>query len=453
VSTNLDSVTRDLTEAREKHSRNVDELMDILAGTNNGPGSRQRFDDLTRAAEKTRARVVALEAERDRLDVDNDAAIAEIKRYAAMPGHVEVPAAPPESFNVNRGRHSDPWSHVRDGSATPSDIRDRALSAVERVRLDTADVAEDDTRQRVTQLLENGENTDLAEYVTVVSQPAYGSVFKKLLRNPATAAMSMSDSERAAFNATQTPKMRAAMSETAANGGYLVPFHLDPSIVLSSNGSKNPFRSIARVETITSNVWHGVSSAGVTAEWTAEAAEWTDASPTFAQPTITTYKADAYLQSSFELAQDSSIDAQIGMLLSDAKANLEATAFATGSGTNQPWGLISRLAATTASRVSAQTNAAFGSIDVFGVDNARPARHRDGAAWLAHWSIYNLVRQFTAAQSSTAFWVDLGPGVPSTLLGPSTFESSAMEDAPLSAATASSDKHPRARRLQPVRRR
>ena len=41
---------------------------------------------------------------------------------------------------------------------------------------------------------------------------------------------------------------------------------------------------IADVVQITGNAWHGVSTAGVTAEWTAEAAEVADASPTFSQP-------------------------------------------------------------------------------------------------------------------------------------------------------------------------
>lgn len=75
----------------------------------------------------------------------------------------------------------------------------------------------------------------------------------------------------------------------------MVPFTLDPSIILTSDGSINPLRRISRVvQTVTDN-WNGVSSAGVTAEWLAEAAESADAAPTLAQPTVAVHKGSAFI--------------------------------------------------------------------------------------------------------------------------------------------------------------
>lgn len=235
---------------------------------------------------------------------------------------------------------------------------------------------------------------------------------------------------------------RTALSTSGSNGGFLIPFFLDPTIILTNAGVTNPMRAICNVVSIPTNVWHGVSSAGVTAEWTSEASEFTDASPTFTQPTITPIRADAYVQASFEVVADSNIAAQLGMLFADAKDRLEGTAFVSGTGSTQPEGLVTRLAVTTASKVSAQTNGGFGAVDVFALVNNLPARYQNSCSWLAHWFTYNLARQFGGANQPN-FWVDLGPGIPSQMLGRSTYLSSAMTNASggigLSSATASTD--------------
>jgi HK97 family phage major capsid protein len=75
----------------------------------------------------------------------------------------------------------------------------------------------------------------------------------------------------------------------------MIPLTLDPAINLTSNGSINPLRQLARVVQISTDTWNGVTSAGVTSEWTAEAAEMADASPTLASPSIPVYKGDAFV--------------------------------------------------------------------------------------------------------------------------------------------------------------
>jgi HK97 family phage major capsid protein len=343
-------------------------------------------------------------------------------------------------------RVDDPWAE-RSFYDGPTELRDAALTVVDRGDQSIDRGSADDTmpiepedRARVERLLREDEHGDLAAYVVASSRPSYAAAFNKAMQGRT---MLWSDEERAAMVSLDSTRMReesrAALSTTGANGGFLIPFFLDPSVILTNAGTINPYRQICRVVTIPTNVWHGVSSAGVTAEWTSEASEVTDASPTFLQPTITPIRADAYVQASWEVVGDTNIAAQLGLLFADAKANLEGTAFAVGTGSTQPEGIVTRLNVTTASKVSAQTNGSFGLVDCFALVNSLPARAQANARWTGHWGIANLIRQFgIGSTGNSAFWADLGPDVPSLLLGAPFHRVSAMQSS-LSAATASSD--------------
>jgi hypothetical protein len=90
---------------------------------------------------------------------------------------------------------------------------------------------------------------------------------------------------------------------------------------------------------------------GCHAAYAAEATEASDNAPTVAQPTISTEKAQAFVPFSIEVGMDwNGLQAEMAGLLQDAKDDLEATAFATGSGTNEPQGVLT-LAPRRSSRV------------------------------------------------------------------------------------------------------
>lgn len=82
-----------------------------------------------------------------------------------------------------------------------------------------------------------------------------------------------------------TAEERTSLSTvTDANGNYLVPTHLDPTVILTNDGTSNVVRGISRVVTLTSpgdTSWQGITSAGVTASFDAQLAEVSDDSPTF----------------------------------------------------------------------------------------------------------------------------------------------------------------------------
>lgn len=311
----------------------------------------------------------------------------------------------------------------RDGDAYYS----RSMRAIDEWNRTIPDSYKDSARRLVANATGSDRDREVADHILKMGHPDYVRAFYKYMAHPTRIAV---DGE-----------MQRALSEgTTTAGGFMVPPFLDPAIILTNAGISNPFRAISTVKTITTQTWKGVTSAGVTAEWTAEASEMTDASPTLSQPSITPIRADAYIQASFEMIEDTDIAAELAMLFADARDRLEGTAFAVGTGSTQPTGIVTTLNVTTNSKVASSTNAAFGAVDVFAADNNLPQRWRANASWVANKSIYNLIRQMAIGSGALvgSFWTDFGGARPSTLIGYPVYESSAMTSS-LSAATASVD--------------
>jgi HK97 family phage major capsid protein len=279
-----------------------------------------------------------------------------------------------------------------------------------------------ESAERLVRNAEHSENSrNIAAHILRLGRPEYFGAFMSYLRGGVAAVM-LNDEHRAALN-----------EGTGTQGGFLVPPMLDPTIILTNNGATNPFRSIATVKSIQTQTWKGVTSAGVTAEWTAEATEVADASPTFSQPGITPIRADAYIQASRETLQDTDIGNEVAMLFADARDRLEATAFAVGTGSTQPKGVVTAVAAVTASRVAGTSGSAgaadFVVKDVYGLANALPPRYRPNSSWLAEQTTYNAIRQFASGSGPThAFWADLAADRPPLLLGRPAYESSEMDN-------------------------
>jgi HK97 family phage major capsid protein len=216
----------------------------------------------------------------------------------------------------------------------------------------------------------------------------------------------------------------------------MIPLTLDPAVMLTSAGSANPLRQISRVVQIATDSWNGVTSAGVSSEWTAEAVEVADASPTLGQPSIPVYKGDAFVPFSFEIEGDAmGFMQELGKLVQDGADQLTATAYTTGSGTGQPKGIITALvgASGTVPLVAPATAETFAAADVYAVQNALPPRFQPNASWNAALGILNSARQFETTSGALKF-----PALqdnPPMLLGRSVFENSNMDGAINAAAT------------------
>lgn len=360
-----------------------------------------------------------------RLDLEHDAALDEIRSAApaATPGDPADESRgaaivdPPKGVNLG-GKYKNPWdlSNIRyDGSGNRPELRSRALSCVEQMPF-----ADDKVREVLTKFVQrDGDRT--VDMVLAASSPLYGEAFTKLIR---------SEGQMAALTSEEQHAISRAMTLTDTAGGYLIPPQLDPNVILTANGSVNQVRQIARVVNITGDAWTGITSAGVTASWDAEASQVSDDSPTLASPVIPVYKGQAYVQASHEISADApTLANDIAQMVAFEKDRLESVAFVTGSGSGEPTGIITALVASSPSVVvnSASTDT-FALADVYALDGALPARFAANASWLAHRKIYNLMRRFDTS-GGAALWGYLADGRKPELLGRPDYVAEAMDGA------------------------
>lgn len=341
-----------------------------------------------------------------------------IERGSVSEDESERQAAILEPDSVSEKRFRNPWdiSEVRtfgrSGDDVNTELRSRALSAVERMPHAT-----DAVREAATRFIEEDGGSRMSRLCLATSSPEYMRAFTKLVRSKGQVSH-LSGDEAGAYE--------RAMSLTDSAGGYLVPFQLDPTVILTANGSSNPIRRIARVVQASGDVWYGISSAGVTGSWDAEAAEVSDDAPTFAQPSVPVYKGAIFVPISIEAAEDEqNVASEIARMIAFEKDRMESVAFVTGSGSGEPTGIVTALTGT-GSVVNSATTDTFAVADIYNLDNALPDRYRDNASWLAHRTIYSLVRRFDT-NGGSSLWTQLGNGLPAELLGRPTYTAEAMD--------------------------
>ena len=257
-------------------------------------------------------------------------------------------------------------------------------------------------------------------YVSAVADPAYESAFMKMLRDPAHGHLRFSAQEVEAVRRVGLAGEQRAMAEgTGSAGGFALPFTLDPTILFSSSAALNPFRQLARVETIVNREWRGLTADTPTAAYAAEGTEASDNSPTLVQPDIFAEKAQMFVPFSIELEQDwPTLQTQLQKLFSDAKDILEATKFLSGLGHGnnppEPVGIFSigtTGALTTTQRVQTATAATYAAADPWTLKAAIPPRWIPSAVWFAAPGTWDTTWQFVAAGSTTqARQFDAGRG-------------------------------------------
>lgn len=293
---------------------------------------------------------------------------------------------------------------VRTRQVSDTDMVARARVAIEQA----PDYMLDEHREAAENLIKRASRKQkplFAQHMLLTGSEAYSEMFTKYMLSPNDNAQ------------------RAALSLTNANGGYLVPFTLDPTVILTNVGSANPYRQISNIKRTATNTWNGVASTGMNAAWLAEAGVVADASPTFSNIVITPQKASAWVFGSYEILEDSDFESELPMLLADAKDRLEEAAFAAGTGSGQPKGIT--VAATTVYTTADTTGHTVAVADVYGAQAALPARFRRNAAWVAGISFINRARQLDTAGGSS-YWTNLGQGQPERLLGGGIYESTSI---------------------------
>ncbi len=332
-----------------------------------------------------------------------------------------------EPDSIEDCRFRDPWNlsemrtYGRDLSEVSAELRARALSAIAKMP-----GASDNIRQAATNIIEQHDSEDsrLARFALVASKPAYLRAWSKLAVGKGH---SLTEVEQRAIADVEQYR---AMSLTDNKGGYLVPFQLDPTVIVTSSGVRSDIRQAARQVVATGDVWHGVSSSNVSWSFDAEGSEVSDDSTDFGQPSIPNYMARGFVPISIEASMDEQNVAQeVGRLLAGGKLDLEATKLTVGSGTGEPTGLITALAAAGAPiAVDTATAATFALADVYALQGALPARFRGAASWLANNLTYNKIRQFDTSGGG-GYWANLNDGRPPQLLNRDALESEAMASA------------------------
>jgi HK97 family phage major capsid protein len=298
-------------------------------------------------------------------------------------------------------------------TASPEQLKDRALRANEGARFSpTADKTR--SQERIESLLEysDTERGELAARLVLTGSPLYERAFGKAVRAVSTAGLTGEEA-------------RALALGVDANGGYAVPFQLDPTVMLQNNGTYNPIRRLARKVEIVGKEWQGITSAGISVTRDVEAAQVADNSPTFAQKTVRTNRVHGFVPFSIELDQDwGQLRSEISTMLADAKDREENTSFTLGDGTGvNANGVITTLSGNT---VATAGVGAFAAADLYALEQALAPRYRtQSAAFLANHTMYNKVRQFGTTDGH-ALWTRLGAGMPSQLLGYTAEEASDM---------------------------
>jgi len=267
-------------------------------------------------------------------------------------------------------------------------------------------------------------STDIARRILVTENDAYREAWMKLVTQP-NAASFLSEEERQAVRAYN--EYRAASEGTTTAGGFGIPVFIDPSIIMTAQGSGNPFLSVARQVDVNTNAWKGVSSAGVTWSFDPEASAVSDDSPTIAQPIVTVFMARGFIPFSIEVGQDyPGFASEMQMLLAAGYDELLVDKFTRGSGTGEPRGILTQLSANTNVRVKVQTNPGITVNDPYNVWQAVPQRNRRNASWLMNVAVNNAIRQLGAANVYHAYTVNLPQGAVEELFQRPVYESPYM---------------------------
>lgn len=266
------------------------------------------------------------------------------------------------------------------------------------------------------------EMREFPRHVLAFGSPEYGRAFAKASLGQEA---EMTDAERSAWQYGRSESR--AMGLTDAAGGYTIPFFLDPTIIDTRDGTINPLRMISKVVQVTGDNWNGVTSAGVSVAYGTEFAVATDGSPVFTQPTITPAKGLGFVPISYEGFEDiTSAGSYIGQSFADARDDLDADKMINGTGTAQPKGVVTALAAQVLVQDFNATNSAISAQDLFDIQNATGPRYRSRASWLMSLPYINRIRALGTSDNYFSQTVRLPDGAFSELLGRPVYEASAM---------------------------
>ena len=332
-----------------------------------------------------------------------------------------------EIWDLSTARHQ-----ARSVDELPQIYRDRAMRALEFGRFPAEPARHrEDIQSRISGLLDmtNDPYGFVATRMLSTGSEVYRRAFGKILLRGQE---SLNSEEQLALQRALTIGTPASFGP----GSYPVPYQVDPTVTLTSNGAINALRQMARVEQIVGREWLGVTSTGVVVTRQSEAAPASDATASpFAmnQPGVAATRVQAFVPFSVEVEQDwNGLLAEISMMLADAKDIEEAGSFLTGNGTApNPQGILTGISGAP-QQVLTATTAVTAIADIYNVETQMAPRFRAQSSWLASKGGYNALRQLWTPTAGSAGdpWARPSMGTPPEFLGYPAYENSNMSTTP-----------------------
>ena len=331
--------------------------------------------------------IAAVEARIGELEAVAERTRAAAKAPAFIPHHDDEPVVARDLPDLSRSEARDRALRILEAESTRSvaGLRTDQVDKIERlVRTKTADLDGD----------------YIAKRMIATENDAYRSAFVKSI-TPGPAAFT--PEEARALDAFAALEARA-MSSSGSAGGYGVPVLIDPTINMSSQGHVPVILQICRTETVTTDTWKGVSSDGVSWSYDSEAAEVSDDAPTLAQPTVSVWEQRGFVPFSIRIGQDyPDLAGELNMLLTEGYLDSAAYYTALGSGTTQPYGILTALDANSAVEVTPNTDGGLYGQDIAKVWAALPERFRANATWVMSTDVGEEVAAFSNGNNIAYF--------------------------------------------------
>lgn len=342
---------------------------------------------------------------------------AEEARLAALAARARTAKDVPFTV-VTRDKTPEKATHRSVSMLGDSEARTGALDVLERT--DKAKLGElrSDQLDQLDRLLrtKNGDTDGrvIAERMLLTMNDDYRSAFAKA----ATGRKEMLTSDESRALAEFSEWEARAMSSTTTAGGFGVPVEIDPTIIQTSQGNVPVVLQICRHEVVTTDKWRGVSSAGVSWSYDEEITEVSDDAPTLAQPTVDIWETRGFVPFSNRIGMDyPNFAMEVGELLMAGYLDQAASVTATGSGSTQPFGILTAIDATAASEVTPGTDGALNPTDIGKVWTALPAKFRDTATWVMSADVAEEIAGFGTSDNYAFQTSRLGDAVTQTLRG------------------------------------
>lgn len=323
-------------------------------------------------------------------------------------------------FQISPQTTDNPFD-LRAGSS-PAELRGQALTAIERID------ASDEAREALTARAGELRHTVVDQHIIATGNPAYRDFFRSMITaaNPASAVMQAAANPDQVRAAAQVDELRASLALTS---GYVLPVTVDPTFIRTGDIEANPIRALATVRTVVTNKHEVNSLGGVSWSFDGEGTEVSDDTAAAGNETVDVHMARGYQEYSIETGQDiAGLEAELLGLFTEGADNLEATKFMLGSGTNEPWGIIPAMAASSIAHVVSDTATKIEEADLYAIMANLQRRHRSNAVWIAALETYNVLRQLETATGGNRIWSgNIGDGLPMDLVNRPHYESSVMD--------------------------